>query len=46
MCMGKRVASRAPAITPSPSMGQNRSSQNEPGMASRAITGRKVAVMM
>ena len=40
------VASTAPAITPAPNSGQNRSSQREAGSAWRAITGRKVAVTM
>jgi hypothetical protein len=41
-----RDAISAPAITPRPKIGQNMSSQGEPGSDCRAITGRKVAVMM
>ena len=43
---GSRTVSSAPTATPMPKIGQNRSSQTEPGSACRAITGRKVAVTM
>ncbi len=42
-----RVDRNAPSATPTPKIGQNRSGQIEPaGNTRRAITGRKVAVMM
>ncbi len=44
--MPTRVAKNAPIVTPAPNTGQNRSAHTEPGIACRAITGRKVAVMM
>jgi hypothetical protein len=40
------MARKASAMTPSPNIGQKKSSYREPGSASRAITGRNVAVMM
>ena len=45
-CAGMRTVINAPTATLMPKRGQNRSSQTEPGSTCRAITGRKVAVMM
>ncbi len=45
--LGSRAPSSAPAISAAPNIGQNRSGHREcAGSAARAITGRKVAVMM
>ena len=41
-----RAESSAPQTMPAPKIGQNRSISGEPGIAARAITGRKVAVTM
>jgi hypothetical protein len=43
---GARAPISAPGTTARPKSGQKKSGQDEPGSAWRAITGKKVAVMM